>query len=182
MSEVSSLRRALVALLAISTLMFAAGVIVERSVADEPPETSGVAPDETHAEEPGDGEEGRPADVGEEEDAHGSGGEEVDATEAGEERERLLGVDLESTPLVVLAVLGGLALAALAASRLGRVTAFLLVVALVALLWAAFDVREVVHQIGEQRSGVALIAVVVAVLHLTAAALAGRLALARRGS
>ena len=40
---------------------------------------------------------------------------------------------------------------------------------MIAVAWAALDVREVVHQFDESRSGIA-------VLHLTAAALAGVLA------
>ena len=45
---------------------------------------------------------------------------ETTAGETHAEEERVLGVDLESTPLIVLAVLAGLALAALTATRLGR--------------------------------------------------------------
>jgi hypothetical protein len=100
-------------------------------------------------------------------------------TESGEnhaEDERLLGVDLESTPPVVLAVLAGLGLAVLAAGRIGRLRWFLLAVAVIALAWAALDIREVVHQIDESRTGIALVATAVAVLHLTAAAVSGRLA------
>jgi hypothetical protein len=88
----------------------------------------------------------------------------------------VLGVDLESTPLIVLAVLAGLGLAALTATRLGRLRGFLLAVAAIALVWAVLDVREVVHQLDESRTGIALIAVSVAVLHLAAAAICGRLA------
>jgi hypothetical protein len=92
------------------------------------------------------------------------------------EGERVLGVDLESTPLIVLAVLAGLGLAALAATRFGRERRVLLAIAAVALVWAILDVREVVHQLDESRTGVALIAMVVAVLHLAAAAVSGHLA------
>jgi hypothetical protein len=52
----------------------------------------------------------------------------------------------------------------------------LLAIAAVALVWAILDVREVVHQLDESRTGVALIAMVVAVLHLAAAAVSGHLA------
>ena len=85
----------------------------------------------------------------------------------------LLGVDLESTPLIVLAVLAGLALAALAATRFGRLRAFLLAIAAIALVVGGLDVREVVHQLDESRDGIALIAMLVAVLHLAAAAVSG---------
>ena len=46
---------------------------------------------------------------------------------------------------------------------------------MIAVAWAALDVREVVHQFDESRSGIA-------VLHLTAAALAGVLAARARRS
>jgi hypothetical protein len=87
-----------------------------------------------------------------------------------------LGVDLESTPLIVLALITGLTLAALTATRVGRRRGFLLAVAAIALGWAVLDVREVVHQFGESRTGIALVAMTVAFLHLAAAAVSGRLA------
>ena len=86
----------------------------------------------------------------------------------------MAGVDLESTPLIVLAVLAGLALSAAAATELGRRRAFLLAVVVIALAWGVLDVRELVHQLDESRGGIAAIALAVAVLHLLAAAVAGR--------
>lgn len=151
---VSRLRWALVALLATSTVLFAAGVIAERSDSDPHTGTESAA----HAEEPG-----------EAEGAHAEAGE-------SEEDERLLGIDLESTPLVVLAVLAGLGLAVLAATRFGQPRWFLLAVAVIAFVWAVFDVREVAHQLGESNTGIALVAIVVAVLHLATAAVGARLA------
>jgi hypothetical protein len=90
--------------------------------------------------------------------------------------ERTVGVDLESTPIVALALVAGLGLAALTATRAGRLRAFLIAVALIAAAWAALDVREVVHQLEEARTDIALIAAAVAALHLAAAAVGGRLA------
>jgi hypothetical protein len=168
---VSRLRRTLVALLVASTALFAVGVIAERSHTDTHVEsvsaqaetTGGAAgaPEGVHEEsgEPGAGEEGRAESA-----THANGGETV------------LGVDVEYTPLAVLAVLAGLALAALAATRFGRLRGFLYAVAVIALAWAALDGREVIHQIDESRTGVAVVAVVVAVLHLAVAAVGGRLA------
>jgi hypothetical protein len=92
------------------------------------------------------------------------------------EGERLFGVHVEATPLVVLAVLAGLALAALAASRIGLLRGFLLTVVVIGLAWAALDIREVIHQLDESRTGVAVVAMAVAALHLTVAAISGRLA------
>jgi hypothetical protein len=89
---------------------------------------------------------------------------------------RVLGVDLESTPMIVLAILAGIALATLAASPLGLVRAILLALALVALAWSALDIREVVHQANESRTDLAIVAGLVAALHVAAAGLAVTLA------
>jgi hypothetical protein len=170
----SPLRWTLVALLVASTALFAVGVIAERSSRDTHTEPAAV-----HAAETG-GESGEPAGThGEggasEATASGEGGHVESATEHAE-GERLLGIDVESTPLVVLAVLAGLALAALAASRFGLLRGFLLAVVVIGLAWAALDVREVVHQLDESRTGVAVVAIAVAALHVMVAAISGRLA------
>jgi hypothetical protein len=164
----SRLRWTLVALLVAATALFVVGVSAERSERDTHVEPAGARAAETagaHAE----GGEAGEAQAGE---AHS----ETPAGKKPPEDERVLGVDLESTPLIVLAVLAGLALAALTATRFGRLRGFLLAVAAIALVWAALDVREVVHQLDESRTGVALIAMSVAVLHLAGAAVSGGLA------
>jgi hypothetical protein len=170
----SPLRWTLVALLVASTALFAVGVIAERSSTDTHTE-----PAAAHAAEAG-GERGEPAGAhnegrASEATASGDAGHVESATEHAE-GERLLGVDVESTPLVVLAVLAGLALAALAASRIGLLRGFLLTVVVIGLALRALDIREVVHQLDESRTGVAVIAIAVAALHLAAAAISGRLA------
>jgi hypothetical protein len=154
---VSRLRWTLVALLVASTALFAVGVTAERSESDTHVESTSAQAQETGAEPEG---------------AH----DETGAGETDSEDERVLGIDLESTPLIVLAVLAGLGLAALTATQLGRRRSFLLALAAIALAWALLDVREVVHQLDESRTGIALIATSVAVLHLAAAAVSGRLA------
>jgi hypothetical protein len=169
----SPLRWALVALLVASTALFAVGAIAERSSRDTHTE-----PAAAHAGQTG-------SETGEAAGAHSEGGvpEASASGEAGHvesgtghaEGERLFGVDVESTPLVVLAVLAGLALAALAASRIGALRGFLFIVVAIGLAWAALDIREVVHQLDESRTGVAVIAMAVAVLHLAVAAISGRL-------
>ena len=70
----------------------------------------------------------------------------------------------------------GLGLAALAATRYGTLPGFLGVVAVVALAWTVVDVREFVHQLNESRTGIAVVAIIVAALHFAAAAVSGRLA------
>ena len=168
----SGLRLALVALLVVSTALFATGVIAERPHTDEhaKPASGRARESGESAAEP----EGAP---------HGDD-ETADAGEASaahsDERETVLGVDIESTPLIVLAVIAGLGLALLVAAQLGRRPAVLLTIAAIALAWAALDVREAVHQIDESRTGIAILAIAVALLHLAAAAVAARLAARQR--
>jgi uncharacterized membrane protein YdbT with pleckstrin-like domain len=90
------MRWTLVALLTASTVLLAVGVIAERSSTDRHAEPAAARAAESRSE------------AAEPEDAH-----------EGDEAERLLGVEVESTPLVLLAVVGGLALAALAATSVG---------------------------------------------------------------
>lgn len=168
----SRLRGTLVALLVASTALFAVGVIAERSESDTHVESTSAQTQETGAEAEGAHDESGEASEADAGDAHS----ETAAGETDSEDERVLGVDLESTPLIVLAVLAGLGLAALTATQLGRRRSFLLALAAIALAWALLDVREIVHQLDESRTGLALVATSVAVLHLAAVAVSGRLA------
>ena len=172
MRSLLSGRFSLAALLAVATLLFAVGVIAERSAADEhvEPTASAESGEAGHADE---GEAAHAEEGGE--GAHAD--EEALSTEGGaaeSSREELAGVDLESTALIVLAVLAGLALSAAAATELGRRRAFLLAVVVIALAWGVLDVRELLHQLDESRGGIAAIALAVTGLHLLAAAVAGR--------
>ena len=137
------LRLTLVALLLGATALFAAGAIAERSQAE-------------------------PAHV----EVRGEHDERAEAVHADAD-ETVLGVNAESTPLIVLAVAAGLGLAALAA----LLPAALPAIALIALAWAALDIREAAHQ---SHTGIAVIAIGVATLHLAAAATAGLLAVRAR--
>jgi hypothetical protein len=115
---VSPLRWTLVALLVASTALFAVGLIAERSSTDAHTE-----PASAHVGESGEAARGRTSaheeregsSAGEAGHAEGAAGE----THA-DRNEAVRGVDIESTPLIVLAVVLGLALAALAATRFGR--------------------------------------------------------------
>jgi hypothetical protein len=49
-------------------------------------------------------------------------------------------------------------------------------VAVIALIWAVLDVRELLHQLDESPAGIAVVAIAVAALHLAAAAVGGRIA------
>lgn len=64
--------------------------------------------------------------------------------------------------------------------RFGGSFSVLTVVALAMAGFCALDVREVVHQAEESRTGLAMLAAVVAALHLGAALLAARAALSAR--
>jgi hypothetical protein len=92
-----------------------------------------------------------------------------------EASEKLLGVNPESTGLLVVAVAVSLLLAA-GVWWLGASPLVLGVVALAMAAFAALDIREVVHQADESRTGLMLVAGLVAVLHVSAAALAARAA------
>jgi hypothetical protein len=186
MKAVGTLRLTLIALLLVSTAAFLVGVLAERSSDDKHHDSAAVVQDDAEgshdeaaeASEAGDAEANEAAEGREGQHGEPSDKGEAAPRETGEHHAeaRLLGIDPESTPLLVIAVAAGLGFAALAASRMGTSRAFLVVVALAALVWAALDIREIAHQIDESRSGIAAIAAAVAALHLAAAVVASFLA------
>ena len=89
---------------------------------------------------------------------------------AEQEATRLLGVNLESTRLVVVAIGVSVALAA-ATWRTDR-KLVLLATGIFAAGFAALDVAELRHQIEESAATIAVIAAIVALLHAAAALLA----------
>ena len=93
-------------------------------------------------------------------------------TEVTESGETVLGINVESTPLVVLAVLASVVLAV--ATWRTDYKVVLLVTALFAAAFAVFDVAEVTHQIRESATTIAVIAAIIAVLHGAAALTAER--------
>jgi hypothetical protein len=182
MKALGRLRLTLIALLLLSTAAFLVDVLAERS-SDDKHHQSAVVHDEAEGAHNEAAEAGEAGDAAAGEAAEGRDGEHGEAADRGEAapgehhaEARLLGIDLETTPLLVIAVAAGLGLAALAASRVGTSRAVLVVVALAALVWAALDIREIAHQVDESRSGIAAIAAAVAALHLAAAAVAWFLA------
>src|SRR3954469_839883 len=172
-------RRTLAVLVAVATAVLVIGVALERDArTHEALRTSGeTAAPVRHAAESGSGSEA---------------GETGQSTESGtvsgapprgervrvEPSERLLGVDPESTGVLAMAVVVSLLLAALVWR--GAAPWLLALVALVMAVFAALAIREVAHQIDESRTGLAVLAVLVAALHLAAAALAARAALSAR--
>lgn len=91
-------------------------------------------------------------------------------TEVSETGERIVGVNLESTPLVVLAVVISVALAAATWRRDHKLILF--ATALFAGAFAVLDVAEFSHQIRQSATTIAVIAAIIAVLHAAAALLA----------
>src|SRR3954465_6385206 len=171
-------RRTLAVLIAAAAAALVVGVALERDArTHEALRTSGETAPVRHAAESGSGSEA---------------GETGESTESGtvsgapprgervreEASERLLGVDPESTGVLAIAVVVSLVLAALVWR--GAAPWLLALVALVMAVFAALDIREVVHQIDESRTGLTLLAVLVAALHLAAAALAARAAMSAR--
>lgn len=138
-------RHVLAILIVASTAAFVTGVSIERSNGDSQQEEAA---------------------------AHTEAGESEGASaDEEEEEERVLGIDLEATPFIGLAAIASLALAAAAWLR-PHVPRLLLVTAVAMLAFAVLDIREVLHQADESDTGLAVLAGVVAFLHLAAAAVA----------
>lgn len=158
-------RATLVALIVAATALFVVGTTIERSQRDSHATSETAAAHSGEATHAGEGEaahrtETAGAPASSEPATHGS--------------ETIAGVDPESAGLVAVAAALSLLLAA-AVWRWPRRRALLLVGCAAMLAFAALDVREVVHQLDESRSGLAVLAAGVAALHLSAAALSGRL-------
>jgi hypothetical protein len=190
MRRPASLRVIAALLLVLATIVFVIGAMAERSVArngSEPSPSEAVTASSNEQANEASGEaaeghvEGEAAEgAGEEagsthEDAHA---DEVAKphSEANETSETILGINVESTSMVAAAVLISL-LSAAALWFLGTPPT-LVVAAVVALLFAALDLREVAHQLSEGRGGLVVLALLAAVLHAGAAVAC--LALTRR--
>lgn len=163
------LRTALVLLLVGSAVLFVVGTTLERSEGKEESAAAEAA-------------EQSPTESTEEPttDDEGSGSVEEGEAESGES-ERIFGFDSDSVPLTIAAVLASLALATAVWRRLRPQ---LVGVALVAfgLLFAAGDARELVLQLDEANTGVAVIAAALLALHLAIAGLGLLLALQARAT
>jgi hypothetical protein len=87
----------------------------------------------------------------------------------GEEQadDQLLGVDIEAAPFVALAAIGSLLIAAGVWLR-PKLAAVLALAVVSMLAFTAFDIRELFHQFDEERTGLAVLAGVIALLHLAA--------------
>lgn len=155
------LKVVLVAALVASTALFTLGVALERSATSahqeaSPPTASPVTAESSGTEEGG----GESVHTGE-----------VGTTETGGSDATFVGLDLESWPLVAIATVVSLALAAVVWFRPGPAVFGILV--LFGAVFAILDIAEVAHQVKESRAGLAVLAGLVAMLHLFVASLAG---------
>jgi hypothetical protein len=152
-------------------------------VSGESSEAGGEAGDsggETHTTEPSKPKKEAPSAAPKQHSERGEVGNETsgETSEAGHSEgggeshsEDLLGIDPESTALVVLAIVGSLALAA-AVWLLPEAIPLLALVGLAMLFFCALDIREAVHQSDESNTSLMALALVVASLHLVAGGLA----------
>lgn len=156
------LRGILVALIVLATVGFVIGTSVERHQSQH--ESAATLKSEGRA--PAAHVEGRETPA-----AHAAeGGPSGRATDRHPEL-KPLGVNVEAVPFVVLAAVASLLLAILAWAR-PRWLVGLLAVAATMLVFSVLDVREVVHQSDEGRTGLAALAALIAALHGAAAATA----------
>ncbi len=84
--------------------------------------------------------------------------------------EKVFGINLESTPLVVLAVIVSLILAV--ATWMSNHKLVLSVTAGFTAVFAVFDIAELVHQIDRSKAGLAMLAAIIAFIHAGTALLA----------
>ena len=153
-------------LVVLATAAFVIGVSVETNQ-----ENSEAGVEETHTDEGSQAPE-----EGESEETGGGASEETESNSGESESETIIGINTESTPLIVLGAAFSLALAG-AVLRWPRREAFA-VAAVFCLGFAALDGRELAHQLDENGNTIAVLAGLTLVLHLAAAAVAA-LAVAR---
>jgi hypothetical protein len=165
-------RHVLVALILTATAAFVVGVVIERHQASTEAAETPAQRGAEHA---------TGATEGTETSETTASPSREPATEPSESSEKLFGVDPEGTGLLAVAVAVSLLLAAGVWWR-GASPLVLGVVALAMAAFGALDVREAIHQADESRTGLMVLAVAVAVLHLAAALLAARTTAAARGA
>jgi Flp pilus assembly protein TadB len=156
-----ALNRLLAVVIVMATAAFAIGVSIEKS--DRHTETGEEVAHVEGTEESGESGE-----------AHAAETVAPESHSESEEGEELLGINVESTPLVVLAVAFSLALAIGVWLR-PELGSLLVLVSLAMLAFAVLDLREVIHQLDEDETGLAVLAGLVAPLHTAAAVLAFKL-------
>ena len=175
--ELAQPRWLLSSLLITGAALFAVGVAAERNANDTHTETgtetANTAEPGTAATAPtGEAAEAGGGEVAHTDETSGEGTAPI-AEPAGEaaghaesSSETFLGLNLESTPLVIIAAAASIALAVLTRRR--NVRALLFATMAFAVVFAVFDIAEVAHQIKESRAGLALLAATIALVHLAA--------------
>jgi hypothetical protein len=158
------------ALMVLSTVLFVAGVVVERSSGNSSAPTP-ASQSATAATAPPEGSEAREAQERQEAAAAAApqdGGEGTTAHEKAEQN-RVFGIDVESPWFIAGVVIGTLLLIAALFLFGPRVLPLVLLVTVGA---AIFDGREVVYQLGQAHYGIAVLALGVVVSRLATAVLA----------
>jgi hypothetical protein len=165
MTDRLSLRAWLPGLLVITAALFAVGIYLERGVIASP-EPAVVQPEPSARVEGSGGEAGEAAPTNA---PAGSG--ETTAEHAAESWP--LGIDLESPLLIGGAIVVSLALAFAVLRSVNPIIPMAIVG--FSILFAVLDLLELSHQLGASRTGLAALAVLLAVLHIAAALIAARL-------
>jgi hypothetical protein len=175
-----SLRAKLALLLAGSAILFFVGIYLERG-AIVPTSSAAVEPSTQPASsQPAEGTSSEAGEAGHTAAAASSPTAEGPGETAGEHAAETwpLGIDLEAPVLVGGVIVVSLALALAVVRTPGPLVP--LAIAGFAVLFAVFDLLEVVHQVGQTRIGLAALAVVVLALHAAAGLVALRLFADRR--
>ena len=157
--DTSRIRLFLGVLLVVSGALFAIGAGIERSQTHESAPTTEISPSPAEA---GGGETSGESPAPTTEPAH------VETTGSSE---TLLGINPESTALVIVAILASLALAL--GVRFWGHRPVLFAALVFGVVFAALDVRELVHQVHESRTGLVILALVLAMLHAGVSVVAG---------
>jgi hypothetical protein len=159
------LRLALVLAILVSAGLFAIGSAIERNQQDEHP---GEARASESVPAPESGEKAH-SETGESSESVGGESSETGGETHSESSEEIFGIDPESTGLVIAAIVAAVLLAL--AVWVAPLPPVLLAVIAFGVVFAAFDVREVVHQVDESREGLVIVAAILALLHALVAVL-----------
>jgi hypothetical protein len=170
-----ALRSVLVGLVLAATAAFVIGVAIERSSGEPDQQKSPATAPATAREASGSEASEGGGETAENHASEGATGEGPGGTREAHGELRPLGIDVEAWPFVALAALASVALAAGAWLQPGSAP-LLGLVALAMLAFAVLDVREVFHQADIAETGLAVLAGVVAALHVAAAGVAAAIA------
>jgi hypothetical protein len=171
METQAHLRAALALLLVATAVLFAIGATIERSQRHKESGTAEASTTESHT-------GGTSSEAGNEGSSAGSDSAKKSAEMQTASSEKLFGIDVESVPAIVGGVATALVLAAAVWWRRERL--WLWATLGFGLLFAAGDLREVIHQLNESNTGIAVIAGILIAAHLAISVVAGLL-LSREG-